>query len=153
MMLLCSWRGKVPLRRLGRGLLRYIDRLVGFYGLVLFFCPECRPHLILSLPADAVFPLDSHDHCSNYSSFCSSERQLLFVAINMRLIIRDDAEAASVYVANYVVDRIKHFNPTPAHPFVLGLPTGSSPLIVYKHLVEKYKAGEVNRHLLTTQDA
>ncbi|KAJ3943459.1 Glucosamine-6-phosphate isomerase (Glucosamine-6-phosphate deaminase) (GNPDA) (GlcN6P deaminase) [Colletotrichum fioriniae] len=62
----------------------------------------------------------------------------------MRLIIRDDAEAASAYVANYVVDRIKHFNPTPAHPFVLGLPTGSSPLGVYKILVQKYKAGEIS---------
>lgn len=62
----------------------------------------------------------------------------------MRFIIRDDAEQASVYVANYVVDRIKHFNPTPTHPFVLGLPTGSSPLGVYKVLVEKYKAGEVS---------
>lgn len=62
----------------------------------------------------------------------------------MRFIIRDDAEQASVYVANYVVDRIKHFNPTPNHPFVLGLPTGSSPLGVYKVLVEKYKAGEVS---------
>ena len=61
----------------------------------------------------------------------------------MRLIIRDDSEAASSYVANYIVDRIKHFDPTPAHPFVLGLPTGSSPLGVYRILVEKYKAGEV----------
>lgn len=67
------------------------------------------------------------------------------IAINMRLIIRDDADSASVHVANYIVDRIKHFNPTPAHPFVLGLPTGSSPLLVYKYLVEKYKAGEVSR--------
>lgn len=61
----------------------------------------------------------------------------------MRLIIRDDADAASAYVANYIVDRIKHFSPTPAHPFVLGLPTGSSPLGVYKILVQRYKAGEV----------
>ena len=61
----------------------------------------------------------------------------------MRLIIRDKPEAASAYVANYIIDRIKHFAPTPAHPFVLGLPTGSSPLGVYRILVEKYKAGEV----------
>ncbi len=61
----------------------------------------------------------------------------------MRFIIRDDAAAASVHVANYIVDRITHFAPTPAHPFVLGLPTGSTPLGVYKKLVEKYKAGEV----------
>lgn len=61
----------------------------------------------------------------------------------MRLIIRDSSEQASAYVANYIVERIKHFSPTPAHPFVLGLPTGSSPEGVYKMLVEKYKAGEV----------
>lgn len=62
----------------------------------------------------------------------------------MRLIIRDDSVAASSYVANYIIQRIKHFNPTPTHPFVLGLPTGSSPLGVYKILVQKYKAGEVS---------
>ena len=61
----------------------------------------------------------------------------------MRLIIRDDSEAASAYVANYIIDRIKHFAPTTTHPFVLGLPTGSSPLGVYRILVEKYKAGQV----------
>ncbi|KAH8774706.1 glucosamine-6-phosphate isomerase [Diaporthe sp. PMI_573] len=68
----------------------------------------------------------------------------------MRFIIRDDAEQASVYVANYVVDRIKHFSPTPSHPFVLGLPTGSSPLGVYKVLVEKYKAGEISFENIVT---
>ncbi|KAJ4393329.1 Glucosamine-6-phosphate isomerase (Glucosamine-6-phosphate deaminase) (GNPDA) (GlcN6P deaminase) [Gnomoniopsis smithogilvyi] len=51
---------------------------------------------------------------------------------------------ASTYVANYIVERIKHFSPTASHPFVLGLPTGSSPLGVYKVLVEKYKAGEIS---------
>lgn len=65
----------------------------------------------------------------------------------MRLIIRDDATAASRYVANYIVDRIKAFNPTAENPFVLGLPTGSSPLGVYKILVEKFKAGEVSKSL------
>jgi glucosamine-6-phosphate deaminase len=62
----------------------------------------------------------------------------------MRLIIRDDDQAASTYVANYVVDRIKAFNPTAANPFVLGLPTGSSPLGVYRILVESYKAGNIS---------
>lgn len=41
-------------------------------------------------------------------------------------------------------ERIKAFNPTPEKPFVLGLPTGSSPEIVYKILVERYKAGEIS---------
>lgn len=62
----------------------------------------------------------------------------------MRLIIRDDAAATSNYVANYIVDRINAYKPSPQNPFVLGLPTGSSPLGVYKALVEKYKAGEVS---------
>jgi glucosamine-6-phosphate deaminase len=61
----------------------------------------------------------------------------------MHLIIRDDKEAASLYVANLVVERIKKFAPTSTRPFVLGLPTGSSPLGVYRILVEKYKTGEV----------
>ena len=62
----------------------------------------------------------------------------------MRLIIRDDSATASSYVANYIADRINHFSPTAAHPFVLGLPTGESPLGVYDLLVEKYKAGLVS---------
>jgi len=62
----------------------------------------------------------------------------------MRLIVRDHSEAASAYVAKYIIDRINHFQPTPAHPFVLGLPTGSSPLGVYKILVEQHKAGKVS---------
>lgn len=72
----------------------------------------------------------------------------------MRLIIRDDAQTASSYVAHYIIDRIKAFRPTPESPFVLGLPTGSSPLGVYKILVEQFKAGEVRplshtTHLIT----
>ncbi|KAK1755681.1 glucosamine-6-phosphate isomerase 1 [Echria macrotheca] len=62
----------------------------------------------------------------------------------MRLIIRDDAEAASAYAANYIVQRIKEFAPIPSNPFVLGLPTGSSPLGIYRILVDKFKAGEVS---------
>ncbi|OTB02167.1 hypothetical protein M426DRAFT_322876 [Hypoxylon sp. CI-4A] len=62
----------------------------------------------------------------------------------MRLIIRDNSETASFYVANYIIERIRHFNPTAENPFVLGLPTGSSPLGVYKILVEQYKAGNIS---------
>jgi len=61
----------------------------------------------------------------------------------MRLIIRDDENEACKYVANYVVERINAFQPTPEHPFILGLPTGSSPIGVYNELVRRFKAGEV----------
>jgi glucosamine-6-phosphate deaminase len=62
----------------------------------------------------------------------------------MRLIIRDDEIEACKYVANYVVERINAFQPTPEHPFILGLPTGSSPIGVYNELVRSYKAGQVS---------
>jgi hypothetical protein len=38
----------------------------------------------------------------------------------MRVIIRDDYEQMSLWVAKYVVKRIKAFNPTAYRPFVLG---------------------------------
>ncbi|KAE9987567.1 hypothetical protein EG328_002208 [Venturia inaequalis] len=61
-----------------------------------------------------------------------------------RIIIRDDPAAASKYVADYIVARIKAYNPTPEKPFVLGLPTGSSPEIIYKNLVQTYKNGQIS---------
>ncbi|UCG49424.1 MAG: glucosamine-6-phosphate deaminase [Phycisphaerales bacterium] len=62
----------------------------------------------------------------------------------MRLIIEPDYELASRWCANYVVKRIKEFGPAEAKPFVLGLPTGSSPLGVYKELIELNKKGVVS---------
>jgi len=62
----------------------------------------------------------------------------------MRLIIKDNGDVASAYAANYIIERIKKLSPTQQRPFVLGLPTGSSPLGVYRILVEKYKAGEIS---------
>ncbi|KAK5170755.1 Glucosamine-6-phosphate isomerase 1 [Oleoguttula sp. CCFEE 6159] len=41
-------------------------------------------------------------------------------------------------------NRIKTFDPTPETPFVLGLPTGSSPEIIYKILVQRYKSGDIS---------
>ncbi|EAT82222.2 glucosamine-6-phosphate isomerase [Parastagonospora nodorum] len=62
----------------------------------------------------------------------------------MRLVIRDEKLAASQYIAEYIVDRIHRFAPTQERPFVLGLPTGSSPILIYKILVEKHRAGEIS---------
>ncbi|KAF2645077.1 glucosamine-6-phosphate deaminase [Massarina eburnea CBS 473.64] len=62
----------------------------------------------------------------------------------MRLIIRDDPQTASKYIADYIVERIKAFNPTAARPFVLGLPTGSSPILIYQNLVQRHKAGDIS---------
>ncbi|KAJ6593597.1 glucosamine-6-phosphate isomerase [Mycena capillaripes] len=62
----------------------------------------------------------------------------------MRLIIRDDALAVGDYIANYICKRINEFAPTPEHPFVLGLPTGSSPIPTYKALIKLVKAGKLS---------
>ncbi|EIE82673.1 hypothetical protein G6F46_005375 [Rhizopus delemar] len=68
----------------------------------------------------------------------------------MRLIIREDYEEVSEFVATYIKERIKQFEPDESHPFVLGLPTGSSPIGIYKRLVEYYKAGDVSfKHVVT----
>ncbi|KAG9325287.1 hypothetical protein KVV02_000035 [Mortierella alpina] len=62
----------------------------------------------------------------------------------MRLVIRKDYEAVSYHVAKYVKERIREFAPTATKPFVLGLPTGSSPVGVYRNLVQFHKAGELS---------
>lgn len=63
----------------------------------------------------------------------------------MRLTIRDTKQEVGTYIADYIAKRINKFKPKPNHPkFVLGCPTGSSPLPVYKRLVELYKDGKVS---------
>ncbi|KAJ3261099.1 Glucosamine-6-phosphate isomerase 1, partial [Borealophlyctis nickersoniae] len=68
----------------------------------------------------------------------------------MRLIIRQDYNEVSAYIANYVKQRINEFAPTADRPFVLGLPTGSSPIGTYKALVKLYKSGQLSfQHVIT----
>ena len=62
----------------------------------------------------------------------------------MRLIIEPNYEQLSKWAANYVAASIKKANPTAEKPFVLGLPTGSSPLGMYKNLIELYKKGVIS---------
>jgi len=53
-------------------------------------------------------------------------------------------------VANYLVTKIRSFAPTAERPFVLGLPTGSTPLSTYKKLIEMYNQGQVSfKHVVT----
>ncbi|AEF85352.1 glucosamine-6-phosphate deaminase [Treponema primitia ZAS-2] len=62
----------------------------------------------------------------------------------MRLVIHDDYHAVSRWTAAYIAERIKKFDPRPGKPFVLGLPTGETPLGVYRELVSLYKKGDVS---------
>lgn len=62
----------------------------------------------------------------------------------MRLIIHENYEQISAWVAAYVAKRINDFAPTADRPFVLGLPTGGTPVGTYKELVRLHKAGKVS---------
>ncbi|MDR2473199.1 MAG: glucosamine-6-phosphate deaminase [Tannerella sp.] len=66
----------------------------------------------------------------------------------MRLIIKNDYESLSKWAAEYIAASI---NKTEAgKSFVLGLPTGSSPLGTYKELIALNKAGKVSFRNVTT---
>lgn len=62
----------------------------------------------------------------------------------MRIVIHDNYEALSQWAARYIAKRIIDFAPTADNPFVLGLPTGSSPIGTYRSLVELHQAGKVS---------
>lgn len=62
----------------------------------------------------------------------------------MRLIVHQNHELASQWVANYIARKIILANSTPEKPFVLGLPTGSAPLDIYRNLIHLHKAGKVS---------
>lgn len=62
----------------------------------------------------------------------------------MRLVPLDSADQVSRWAARYIVDKINAFQPTADKPFVLGLPTGSTPQKTYKELIKLYQAGEVS---------
>ena len=62
----------------------------------------------------------------------------------MRLIIEPHYTNVSAWAARYVAARINEANPTPEKPFVLGCPTGSSPLGMYRELIKLNKEGKVS---------
>ncbi len=68
----------------------------------------------------------------------------------MRLVIQSNYENMCSWAAKHIADAIKQKEKISDKPFVLGLPTGSSPLGVYKKLIEMNKAGEVSfRNVVT----
>ena len=68
----------------------------------------------------------------------------------MRVIIEPDYDKLSQWAADYVVNKINAAHPTAEKPFVLGLPTGSSPIGMYRAIVQAHKAGRVSfKHVVT----
>lgn len=68
----------------------------------------------------------------------------------MRLIIQNNYDMVSKWAANYVAKRINEYKPSENNLFVLGLPTGSSPIGMYKELIELNKNGVVSFKYVTT---
>ena len=62
----------------------------------------------------------------------------------MRIIIKPTKEEVGQWTANYIIEKIKKANPTPEKPFVLGLPTGSSPIPTYQEFVKRHKKGDIS---------
>ncbi len=62
----------------------------------------------------------------------------------MRVIIEPDYEQLSRWAAEYVAGRINEARPTAENPFKLGCPTGSSPLGMYRQLINLYREGRVS---------
>ena len=60
----------------------------------------------------------------------------------MRVVIQDNYEKMCKWAADYIAAKIKAHKEE--RPFVLGLPTGSSPVGVYRELVRQNRSGELS---------
>ena len=60
----------------------------------------------------------------------------------MRVVIQEDYNKMCKWAADYIAAKINGHKED--RPFVLGLPTGSSPIGVYQELIKKNKAGELS---------
>jgi glucosamine-6-phosphate deaminase len=62
----------------------------------------------------------------------------------MRLIIQEDYASLSRWAAYYVAARIRSARASASSRIVLGLPTGSSPLGMYRELIALHRAGKLS---------
>ena len=68
----------------------------------------------------------------------------------MRVIIEQNQEKGSVWAAAYIAEAINRKAAVTNTPFVLGLPTGSTPLNTYKELIRLNQEGKVSfKHVIT----
>lgn len=68
----------------------------------------------------------------------------------MRLIIKNDQKEVAVWAASHIVKRIKEKAAMTDAPFVLGLPTGSTPIGTYEELIRMHREGAVSfRNVIT----
>ena len=62
----------------------------------------------------------------------------------MKLVILENYDEISRWTARYIAKKINDYKPSSGNPFVLGLPTGSSPVGTYNELVEIYNSEKIS---------
>ncbi len=62
----------------------------------------------------------------------------------MQLIIKENYNEISEWTSGYICSKINERHATSSRPFVLGLPTGSTPLGTYNRLIEMVHEGKVS---------
>lgn len=62
----------------------------------------------------------------------------------MKIVILEDYEEISRWTARYIAKKINDFKASADNPFVLGLPTGSSPIGTYEELITMNKLGKLS---------
>ena len=62
----------------------------------------------------------------------------------MRLLIQENSDLVAKWTADHIINRIKEKAAQTDKPFVLGLPTGSTPLKTYQELIRRHKAGHIS---------
>src|SRR5690606_37850314 len=102
--------------------------------------PRCQPRNIPLIPR----AVKAAPPCCGDLAFVGRGRFRILRSLTLRVVILPDYESLSRWAAELVLDRIRRFEPTADRPFVLGLPTGSTPLGLYQELVRRHRAGEVS---------
>jgi glucosamine-6-phosphate deaminase len=62
----------------------------------------------------------------------------------MRLLIHKNYENICRWTADYIIKKINASAPSRERPFVLGLPTGSSPMGVYREIIAAFRGGKIS---------
>jgi len=68
----------------------------------------------------------------------------------MRVVIEKSPAEVAVTASEHIISRINAFKPTANRPFVIGLPTGGTPVKTYQSLIKAYRAGRVSfKHVVS----
>ncbi|XP_075235271.1 glucosamine-6-phosphate isomerase Oscillin isoform X2 [Lycorma delicatula] len=68
----------------------------------------------------------------------------------MRLVILPTPNEVTEWSAKYLVQKVRDFKPGPNRYFNLGLPSGSTPMGMYKKLIEFFIAGKISFKFIRT---